>query len=364
LIHQLRGHEATLGDAVFTRDGKFLVSSSGDRTIRFWDLATGREVRRLSPPTFGGWFVFSGDGKIVGTTMPDGSIAIRDLASGQEIRRLTVNAAKAEPPMRFNYSVMSWNGDTVAALAGKDEVWYIWSGTKEMPAIAKLWNAAISPDGRSIAGPIRGDWSAVRLFDTSTGREVRQFRMAHLSSRKAFSPDCRMLFTGSETSALLFEVATGRVRRTLNGHRGSLKEAVFSEDGTTLVTLSNLDGTALVWNLKAPSRSKPLTPKELETHWELLAGDDAARAYEAIQTLVAAPDQTVPFLRERLRQTTSATDLQMLRTVEVLEHIASSEARKLLAGLAQGAAEAQRTQEATAALQRLAQRAEGDSSRP
>jgi hypothetical protein len=53
---------------------------------------------------------------------------------------------------------------------------------------------------------------------------------------------------------------------------------------------------------------------------------------------------------------TSPRRLQKLRAVEVLEHIATPEARELLRILAKGAPEARVTQEAKASLERLAQR--------
>ncbi len=52
----------------------------------------------------------------------------------------------------------------------------------------------------------------------------------------------------------------------------------------------------------------------------------------------------------------SPEQLQMLRVMEVLEHIGTAEARQVLAGLAKGAPEARLTQEAKASLERLAKR--------
>jgi hypothetical protein len=56
------------------------------------------------------------------------------------------------------------------------------------------------------------------------------------------------------------------------------------------------------------------------------------------------------------KKTPSAERIRILRAVEVLERIGTSDARRILARLAEGATEAQQTQEAKASLQRLAQR--------
>jgi len=55
----------------------------------------------------------------------------------------------------------------------------------------------------------------------------------------------------------------------------------------------------------------------------------------------------------------SAKTLQGLRTIEVLEHIGTLMAQAILKDLAEGAPEARITQEAKAALARLAKRTRG-----
>jgi WD40 repeat protein len=39
------GHKAIIRDTFFTRDGRYLVSASDDKTVRVWDVQTGKTVR-------------------------------------------------------------------------------------------------------------------------------------------------------------------------------------------------------------------------------------------------------------------------------------------------------------------------------
>jgi len=41
------GHKAMINDIAFTSDGKHLVSSSSDKTVRFWNVSTGKVARVL-----------------------------------------------------------------------------------------------------------------------------------------------------------------------------------------------------------------------------------------------------------------------------------------------------------------------------
>src|SRR5208283_2467351 len=44
------GHTSAVRKVLFTPDGKELISVSDDKTIRFWDVASGEPIRVLRPP--------------------------------------------------------------------------------------------------------------------------------------------------------------------------------------------------------------------------------------------------------------------------------------------------------------------------
>jgi hypothetical protein len=69
-----------------------------------------------------------------------------------------------------------------------------------------------------------------------------------------------------------------------------------------MVASGDGDCTILLWEIagRQPDgrwHAKALTPHQLDDCWSALAGADAARAYDAVWSLVAAPEQAVPFLR-------------------------------------------------------------------
>jgi WD40 repeat protein len=73
-----------------TPDGKHVVSGSGDNTVRLWELATGKEVRRFTGHA--DWVrsvAVTPDGKYVVSGSGDNTVRLLELATGQEVRRFT-----------------------------------------------------------------------------------------------------------------------------------------------------------------------------------------------------------------------------------------------------------------------------------
>jgi hypothetical protein len=123
-----------------------------------------------------------------------------------------------------------------------------------------------------------------------------------------------------EGGLVLWEVSSGRPRHRFIGHESPIYALTFSPDGRTLGA-SSADAPVYVWDVAGSlePNSRRLSNDELRSCWDLLAGEDAAAAFHAIRRLAAAPEQTVPFLREHLKPV-AAPDLKRVRQlVEMLD---------------------------------------------
>ncbi|MDB9338160.1 hypothetical protein PN474_02765 [Nodularia spumigena CS-589/07] len=47
-ISTLTGHSDSVNSLAFSRDGQFLASGSDDKTIKLWNVVTGKEIQTLS----------------------------------------------------------------------------------------------------------------------------------------------------------------------------------------------------------------------------------------------------------------------------------------------------------------------------
>jgi WD40 repeat protein len=90
-----RGHTDSVGGIAFSPDGKNLVTSSADSSVRLWDVATGTEVRRfVGHPVNAFGAAFSPDGKYVVSSGRDGTARLWDVQTGREVRRFTGHASE------------------------------------------------------------------------------------------------------------------------------------------------------------------------------------------------------------------------------------------------------------------------------
>jgi RNA polymerase sigma factor (sigma-70 family) len=301
-------------------DGKTLLTLTGlkEQTAHFWDLETGKELRRLALPPWDMRQAIDPAGRVLALPGEDNAIRLYDLATGKERGRLATH--KGLVWLTFSADA------TRLASASPDQVvlWDVVAGKalrtfrgKELRAANGDWwfaySVALSPDGTLLAA--RGDDGAVGVWEMPTGKE--RLHLKNVAGDAHFSPDGRTLVMGGYQGQVgLWEVATGKERRRLDGHEGSVDAVGFSRDGRFLVTGGG-ETAALVWDLRPPGM--PLTADTLKAAWTDLASDDAAKAYHAVLQLTAAPGQSVAFLKEALPPVAPADEKRIARLIADLD---------------------------------------------
>lgn len=195
----------------FSPDGKLLAFKHDSRTLKLWEIATGREARAIGigvrrdvrgDVELADRTAFSPDGKWIASACRNGEIIAWDLDSDRRV-------------------VFKGHTGRVRALA-------------------------FSPDGKSLASG--GSDYTVRLWDARTGRELNYLGQTGYVQRIVFSPDGGRLVTGdAEDGAVkIWSVAAGEELMTLYKHAGEVRSLTFSDDGKRLVT-SGSEGVVKVF---------------------------------------------------------------------------------------------------------------------
>jgi WD40 repeat protein len=239
----------------FSPNGRWLAGNENQR-LRLWEVTTGKAVSGLDRALYASRITFSPDGETL-TTLDDGpSATFRPIATPGKAAEVGVYA----PPEAHH----------------------------------SLTALAYSPDGRMLA--FAGSDGSVRVWETATQQE--RFRFANPGGivwSLAFSPDGRNLATGnSDTTVTLWDVAA----------------------------------------LPAPlSIPKPLSAGDVDQLWTDLADADTAKAYQAVRVLSALPSRALTLLRTCLRPVRKAHSAALKRLVDALDSAKFSEREKAKAEL-------------------------------
>jgi WD40 repeat protein len=290
----------------FARDGQLLAWGIEGNTVCLWDARTGRLLTpRVGHQSGVTSVTFTPDARLISGS-PEGQVCIWEVTTGKELHRFTLpedRAAQAAQRLRGGGFVLSPNAKYIAA--------------------------------RLRLGPLL-------LWEAATGKYILRLKGANALlagsmgiAPPVFSPDSRLVVTGASVAVAgqpriqpmiqIWELASGTIRAELAGS-GPVTALAFSPDGRLLASGSS-DTTIVIWDLTGravahPASPTKLTAKQLEDLWSELKILDARQAFQAVQTLVAARQDTVPYLARTLVPDPSKTldDAAIARLISDLDN--------------------------------------------
>jgi WD40 repeat protein len=246
----------SLSSLAFSWDGKRVAGIRMGRNLRrdlfLWDAATGKQVRKkegLGPTDTTDSLAFSPDGKTlaVGGDLLHPSVHLLDAATLEE-------KAPLKPPAdtdvrSIDRLAFSPDGKTLAAACGVATFLgptgpgvrgvFLWdlSGTKKPRRLPARYDTRLvfAPDSKTLA--CRDEVSSeIHLWDVASGRALHQWPGADRMPERAASPDGQLLVaTDADDAPRLWDAATGKPLRRLQGHRLALTSCLFSPDGKRVI---------------------------------------------------------------------------------------------------------------------------------
>ncbi|MGA2418913.1 MAG: WD40 repeat domain-containing protein, partial [Candidatus Acidiferrum sp.] len=130
-----------------------------------------------------------------------------------------------------------------------------------------------------------GTDSTLKLWEVSTGLELRTLHPRFAAFAVAFSPDRRIFASDGVDGVILWDVQTGNQTRTLEA-QSSQQTMAFSPDGRWLV-LGQIDGTIVIWDVLHEFKRRTLVTHSgaiaamvisADSQWLASSGDDETTA--------------------------------------------------------------------------------------
>jgi eukaryotic-like serine/threonine-protein kinase len=265
--------------AVYSHDGRVLLTWGEDGVARLWDAASGELRRSFSHGrdriTFAS---FTPDDRRIATSGYDGWARIWDTASGVLVREIEAAESRL---FRHLYGLLDHEGRLLTVtIEGVGVGWDIETGARLgefRHGEGFVLGGELSEDGRRAV--TCGMDRLVKVWDTRTGRMIWQLAGADDVVWKCVfdRTGTRVLGADHAGEAHVWDVATGATISSV-AHGSPIWNARFSHDGRRFVTVSGVDGVVKVWDAA--------TGGHLASH-ETLGGRDAAFSPDG-QLLVAA----------------------------------------------------------------------------
>jgi RNA polymerase sigma factor (sigma-70 family) len=270
-------------DMGFSPDGKLLATQEGYGRVQLWEVASGKLVRTMQGQVAHSCGPsFSPDGKLLTGGSCGLGVRVWEVATGRDM------VATRGHYGRVHHLAFVEGGKALVSL-GEDGTARVWDvatrAERGQIGAFMLRNGAVSPSGKLVALPDYQRGAVLR--DLDTGALVNLLSGALGRRVLTFSADGKWLAAEVVHRLFLFDGATGKSLRELEGHKGQVVAAAFAPDGKLLVSATH--------DLKAGEADGGRRLKEdVIDHtlrvWDTAAGKELRRAEAHVDVLASSPD--------------------------------------------------------------------------
>ncbi|MEE8143095.1 MAG: hypothetical protein V3T77_08345, partial [Planctomycetota bacterium] len=229
------GHRASITSLAFSSNGRLLASSSLDRTIRVWKVASGREdCPRLEAKARVVKIAFVPDRSVIAAALHDCRILLWDFG----LHRQVIHTWMPDRSRPMGIAV-SKDGSAVVAGGSKGSfaVWQTATGELDVSAggmKGRVTAVAFTPDGSGVVCGTRKGW--LYLYDRRGGRLSWgvKARMGRIRSLAVTPSGSNLVMVSRRGLVTLWDMRDGSMTRRIKTVKG-VRSAAISHDGRYLL---------------------------------------------------------------------------------------------------------------------------------
>ncbi len=244
------GHCSFTIHLAMSNNGKYLASTSYDKTIKLWEIKSGREVKTFEGHTNKVICVaYSPDDRYLLSGGQDKLLILWDIETGKEIKRLNdhrqwINAVTFSPDNKYFYS---------AAYGGEFKKWdfeYDAPIYTTEPHPKEIYDMNYNPDGKSIA--TSGRDNSIKFLNPETGQEIKIFN-GHTDYVNSFdfNADGSKMVSGANNwkadDVFIWDTKTTKTLVKIEAHKRGVNCVAFNPNGDKIASAGN-DSTIKIWD--------------------------------------------------------------------------------------------------------------------